>query len=638
MKTNFRRLFWAFFLSGSCFIATFLWSNAQEKKFQITDKNKIAQVTYTNEDARKKIARSLQWLPISSGDTLYDGDSIRTSDKSEVKISFDDGKSIVVDSGSTIVIQKNKSEISLDLVEGSLYVDAKQTVATDGDDRKTNKSEIIFRSDKNKFNLDGTKTILSKNKGQQTQVNILDGQAKFNDSSGKVKELSKGQSLTVTQNGIKTNLEIKIISPSLFKPGDQLSQVYFINPEADPTVRFKWKGFPKEQEISLLIGDSKKNMVEKANLPVASDSVNTLLPLGTYYWQLISKDPKTKNKLHSSSVYKLEIHSRYPPIILAPENNKIYEVETLPLGVNLKWQKPQDVKSVFLELSNHPQMLSSFLILKNINVSQVQDYLVKDLKEGDYYWRLSTKYHDSDLSFQTKIQKFSIKKLIKEPPKPPPVLAWTKTPEKQFYLSQPSIELNWEAQTRKNEITQWKIEVLNQNNESVAQQVSELNQFKVQLTASGRYIAYVEALDKAGQSMAKLSPRSIEISEFPLAKAPIFKIEDLKRNQLTNKVYFENGILDVQWNNQPIVKEYEIELIAKKSNDTEKLNSNKNRFEYRGKNGTGLTPGSYELVVTPIDQHDRRGPASESFEFEVPSQTSLSAPKLKNLNIKQSSD
>lgn len=640
MNSNFKRLIWALFLSGSCFLATFLWSNAQNKRASIEGKEKIAEVTYISEDSKKKLAQSLQWLPISTGDGLFDGDSIRTSDRSEVKISFEDGRSILVDAGSTIVIQKSKGEIALDLVEGSLYVDAKQNNDNQGDakDKAKTKNEIVFKSDKSKFTLDGSKTVLSKAKGQQAQVSILEGQGKFNDASGQTKEISKGQSVTLTNQGLQNNIDIKIISPGLTKGEDQLSQLYYINPEGDSTVRFKWKGFPKNQEVILLTGSSKKTLTEKEIVAPGRDSANTLLNLGTHYWQLISRDPNTKAKMHSSTVYKVEILSRYPAIILSPENNKVYESEMPSQNITLQWQKPQDYKSIKLELSTNPQMLEQFMVLKNINVSQVQEYLVKDLKEGDYYWRLSTKYDDSDTPFQTKIQKFTVKRMVKEPPKPPPVLAWIRTPDKQFYLNQPAIDLTWEAQTRKEDIANWKIELVGQNNESVLKQQVQATFFKANITNPGKYVVYIEATDKAGTSLGKLPVKAIEVAEFPLPKAPVFTSAELKRNTKSNKVYFENGIVQLQWNYQPIVKEYEVELTSSLETENQKMLIGKNNFDYKGKLGTGLTPGQYQIKITPIDQHNRRGPSSENFEFEVPKSTSLSAPKLKNLNIKQNSE
>lgn len=646
MGSIIRRLFWALFLSGSCFLATFLWLQAQEKRSTVSEKERIAQVTYITEDARKKIPQSLQWLPISNGDTLFDGDSIRTSDKSEVKISFTDGRSILVDSGSTIVIQKNKDEISLDLVEGSLFVDAKKENSPTRDsleNKSKSKNEFVFKSEKNRFVLDGSKSILSKSKGQQAQVNILEGQGKFNDSSGKMKELNKGQSVTLTNQGAQNNIEIKIISPNLTKDSDQLSQIYYINPEGDSTVTFKWRGFPKNHEITLLTGKSKKELTETEVLPANTDHVNTLLKLGTHYWQLVSKDPKTKTKVHSSNVYKLEILSRYPAILFAPENNKLFENELMPLSVLLQWQKPESSKSVHLELGTHPQMLPQFLILKNINVSQTQEYTVKDLKEGEYYWRLSTKYPDSDIPFQTKIQKFTVKRIIKEPPKPPPLLSWIKTPEKQFYLNQPHIELNWETQSRKEEILSWNIQVLGAENEKIITQRipstgTPLSSFKSNLSTPGKFSISIEALDKNGLVLGNLPARQIEVNEFPLPKAPVFSNADYKRNAKTNKVYFENGILQLKWNFQSLVKEYEVELNSSLDSENQKLVLDKNLLDYKGKSGTGLTPGQYQIKITPIDQHNRRGPSSESFDFEVPKFTTMSAPKLKNLNIKQNSE
>lgn len=626
MKFQLRRLFWAFFLSGSCFLATFLWSKSLEVIITGNSSEKLAQVTYTAEDTRKKLSSTLQWLPLETGDFLFDGDTIRTSDRSEVQIYFTDGRSIKVDANSTFVIQKTNDEISLDLKEGSVFVDAKSLTET------TPTSQFVIFSDNNKLGLNGSKSQISKSLDMKTQLNIIEGRSQIQDSTGKIKELTSGQAVTLGKKDLQIKEEIRIISPSITKENDKTTLIYYIDPNSDSTVSFRWKGTPKSDESVLLIGDSKKLMKEKEIVPAGKENLNTILTPGTYYWQLIARNPKTKIGTYESSVYKLQVLSRFSALVLAPKNEEVLIYDNIPLKVNLRWQKPSSYKSLFLDVSKSPTMSSDPLVTSS-NVSNAQDFTVTIQSEGDYYWRIAAKYEDMDRPIYTKIQKFRVIK--KEPPKPPPTLVWTNTPDQQYYLEKPTLTLMWDALTRKEEVTKWKVEVFNAQAKSIISREQPELKFVNDQMLAGSYRAFVEAFDKNGVSMGKSAPKNIEILEMPLPKAPVVMSQNVKRNPNTSKFYFENGVVNLQWNFQPIAKTYEVEIYNPVSNKMEKIVSGKNSLQYQG-SSTGLNPGAYQIKITPIDQYNRRGPSSEAFEFDVPNSTTMSAPKLKNLNIKQS--
>lgn len=626
MKFQLHRLFWAFFLSGGCFLATFLWSRSLIVKSADGTTEKLAQVTFTIEDTRKKLSSTLQWLPLETGDFLFDGDTIRTSDRSEVRINFNDGRSIKVDSNSTFVIQKTNDEISLDLKEGSVFVDAKSLTESKAS------SQLVIMSDNNKLDLNGAKAQISKSKDMKTQLNIIEGQTKIKDSSGNVKQLTSGQAVTLDKTNIQIKEEIRIISPTVANENDKTTLVYYIDPESDSTVSFRWKGTPKADQSVLLIGESKKALKEKEFISPGKENINTILSPGTYYWQLIAKNTATQKTTYESSVYKLLVLSRFAAVVLAPKNDEIMIYDKVPLNISLRWQKPSSFKSLFLEVSKSPTMSSDFIV-NNRNVSNAEDFSMTIDSPGDYYWRIAAKYDNLDRPINTKIQKFHVVK--KEPPKPPPVLTWTNTLEKQFYLDKPTITMAWAATTRKEEITKWKIEIFNSQSKNVlSREQTELTLVNDQMLP-GIYKAVVEAYDKGGVSLGKLQSKPIEIAQLPLPKAPVVLSQNIKKNQNTNKFYFENGIINLEWDSQTIAKSYEIEVFSPVLNKMDKVLSTTNSLQYSG-SSTGLNPGTYQVKITPIDQHNRRGPSSEPFEFEVPTFTTMSAPKLKNLNIKQS--
>lgn len=627
MKFQLRRLFWAFFLSGSCFLATFLWSRSLVQKIENTGSEQLAQVTATSEDSRKKFSTSLQWLPIETGDWLLDGDTIRTSDRSEIEIRFNDNRLIKVDPNSTFVIQKSKDEISLDLKEGSVFVDSKQAT-----DAKT--ANLVLVADNKKLDLSGAKAQISKDKNSKgdVKVNVIEGKSQIRDEKGNVKDLTSGQAVSLNKNGMQVQEEIKIISPSIKKESDKTTLIYYIDPETDTTVSFRWKGTPKKDETVLMVGENKDSLKSKELIQPGKENVNTILAPGNYVWKLVSRNPVTKQVTYDSAIYKLSVQSRYSVLVLGPKTDEIFIYDNAPINISLKWQKPSAFKSLVLDVSKSPTMSDNFIVSSR-NVSNAQEFAMTINSEGEYYWRVATKYEDMERPIYTKVQKFRVVK--KEPPKPPPTLTWSNTVEKQFYLDKPTITINWDALTRKEDIAKWKLEILNAESKSVLTREQTEIRFVNDQMQPGNYKITIEPFDKNGVSLGKTAPKNIELLEMPLPKAPVINSQVIKRNQNTNKYYFESGIVNLQWDFQSAVRSYEVEIYSPLTNKVEKVISRQNALQYSG-GQSGLNPGSYQVKITPIDQHNRRGPSSESFEFEVPSSTTMSAPKLKNLNIKQS--
>lgn len=627
MKFQLRRLFWAFFLSGSCFLATYLWSRSLVQQKANSGSDKLAQVIGVSEDSRKKFSSSLQWLPIETGDWLLDGDTIRTSDRSEIEIRFNDNRSIKVDPNSTFVIQKSKDEISLDLKEGSVFIDAKTTADTTA-------KNLVLLADNKRLDLSGAKAQISKDKNAKgdLKINVIEGKSQIRDERGNIKDLTSGQSASLGKHGTQVQNQIRIISPSLKKGTDKTSYIYYIDPETDSTVSFRWMETPKKDETVLMIGENKDTLKEKEVVSPGKENVNTILPPGSYVWKLISRNPATKQVTFESAINKLNVQSRFSVLVLAPKNDDVMIYDNVPLNIQLKWQNPAAYKSLVLQVSKSPTMSDNFVI-NSRNVSNSQEFPLSISSEGEYYWRVATKYEDMERPIYTKIQKFRVIK--KEPPKPPPSLTWGTTQEKQYYLDKPLMTVSWDALSRKEDIAKWKLEVFNSESKNILTREQTELKFVNNQVQPGKYRVTLEPFDKNGLSMGKTAPKNIEILEMPLPKAPVINSQNIKRNQNTNKYYFENGIVNLQWDFQSIVRSYEVEIYSPVTNKIEKVLSRQNIFQYSGAM-SGLNPGSYQVKVTPIDQHNRRGPSSEAFEFEVPNFTTMSAPKLKNLNIKQS--
>ncbi|MCB0357263.1 MAG: hypothetical protein KDD40_09665, partial [Bdellovibrionales bacterium] len=89
MGRNLKRLVIAFTVSSACYVGTVYWYKQNSNfTFQRSKTKPIARLqSHTNEVQRKPIARVI-WEDISKNETLFVGETIRTSANAEATISF----------------------------------------------------------------------------------------------------------------------------------------------------------------------------------------------------------------------------------------------------------------------------------------------------------------------------------------------------------------------------------------------------------------------------------------------------------------------------------------------------------------------------------------------------------------------
>ncbi len=135
MKKQWKRLLAAALSSSSVFAVTWYWYQSSDQSHIIARKRKkkkkkkkkpLAYVGKVVEDIQRRPASRLLWQLVNTGEALYNGEAIRTSERGEVRIQFvDSDRYLDLEPESLIVIKKSEGEIALDLMEGSLFVNAK---------------------------------------------------------------------------------------------------------------------------------------------------------------------------------------------------------------------------------------------------------------------------------------------------------------------------------------------------------------------------------------------------------------------------------------------------------------------------------------------------------------------------------
>lgn len=611
MTSQWKRLGLAAGLSLSCAGATFLWYYSTEHSTNAQNETPLAQVAQVEDEVLKRPAARLLWQALSTGDNLYNGETIRTSSRGEITIQLEGNRHIKLEPDSLIVLQKSKGEISLDLMEGSLFVNAQNGEAPkDG-------AGLVLNSKNGKVDLTSASVSLSKGSNGALDLQVLGGKAKVKGADGKEKEIGEGKSSSLGLNGSFDSSSVTTLSPA---PNKTL----FIDPDAVDPVLFKWKGYPQNWDVHISAGPTKKSLVEIAKTAKPGETqVATKLPLGKHWYRMTAKDPATGKVMAESPIVRLEIQGRYPPALVYPGANAEVPMEKpSPIDVTFRWSRGDEIVKAQLEVSTDPNLRS--LIYNKAFPSQ-SEAIVPQLKEGTYYTRMSSFYADSAKPTVGKIQKFVVQK--PQPIKKDPVqVSWTLPENKlqQSYLNKPELDLSWKAMNRAEDVAGYRLRLENpedQNAKPVTMDV-EAGQIKAPVPKAGRYIASVEAVDKTGAVIGTSEPLTLATSELPLLKAPLLQPAegDLKSRP--------DGKTELLWTESQGAKGYSLTIFDKSGKEVSKSKFDNNKASLKH-----LMPGEYTLQVHAVDAYGRNSEPSPKRNLIVPNSSGLRAPTLKKIKV-----
>ncbi len=609
VKKGIRRLLFAAGISLACFAATHFWyQSTSQSNTDHGDQKPVAYVDRTKDEIHRRPVTRIIWQLINDGEPLYPGEAIRTSSDGEVRIQFaESSRFIDLEPDSLIVIsQSNNNEIALDLVDGSLMVNQ-------GTSSGTNENQgpaLTLKSGQSKVDLSQATAALSKS-GGNIDLQVLKGKAKV-ESNGQTKEIETGKSGAVGEKGIQfSSAELKILSPSLDKP-------FYMNPEAPQPVQFSWKGFPEKSVISLMAGTQRKNL--KPITETTDEKLSHKFNSGKYFWKLVAKDPTTQKIIGESSLYRLEVATRFAPALIIPQAEEKILKPKPQATTEFRWVIPEEAKGVYLEVAKDSQIKNK-VVSKNFFK---EDSFQQTLDDGEYFIRISATYEGIEKPIASKIQKFY---LSSKPFDPPVMIGWKNPVEAgpQFYLQQPTAELSWISE-QKNQVAKWRLKVADNESDletpkAISFTTPDLN-FKPILEKPGRYIAMVEALNKNEEVISKSPLKNFEVAPLPLLPAPQFTPQagDLSANN--------QGRLDLTWTTIEGAKEYELTLFDKSGNEIRTSKFTKNNTAL-----VNLLPGNYQISVAAIDRHGRTGQKETPRKVQVPETSGLSAPKLKKIKV-----
>lgn len=612
MRSQLKRLLWAAVLSCSGFAATFGWYILTKNTHGNNENEKpLAFVGKAVEEIQRRPATRQLWQEVETGDPLYNGEAIRTSEKGEVRIQFaNSNRYLDLEPESLIVIQQSKGEIALELMEGNLYV-APVKAGDEGD-----ATSLVLNSANGKVDLTKASASLSKAAGKQLEVQVLEGSASIKDKSGKEKSFSAADSSPLASSNGYKKTDLKILSPVLGKTA-------FVDVDDKEAMTFRWNGFPNNAKVTLLSGMTRKNLKETAATSIASD-VNALratLPIGKPYWKLVARDAKTNQVIAESPEYRTEVQPRFAPTVVFPISDAKIPAPKGPFDMAFKWQKGDETSKVVLEIAKDPSLREK---IATKSFTTEESFTVSAMQPGEYYWRMSSYFEGSDKPLVGKVQKFTVTALEEKViPKEPIEITWTVPEDRiQFYITEPKISLSWDAKNTQ-DVTSWRLKYYEENEDPSTAQVLELQDNKTApvVKKPGRYIASLEAVDQSGQVLAS-SNRKVAVAPLPLLPAP--KLLPLDGN-LTAAA---DGRTQLQWEKIEGAKEYMLTISNASGKPLKTLKYSTNQTSLKN-----LMPGEYQITLSTIDEHGRTSETGMLRKLIVPDKSNLKAPTLKKIKV-----
>lgn len=616
MRSQWKRLVLAAGLSLGCGVATMLWYYGTAKKISNSGEVPLAQVATVGDEVLRRPATRLLWEQVNTGDNLYNGETIRTSALGELRIQFEDGRYIDLEPDSLIVLQKMKGEISLDLMEGSLFVNAKS-----GEPAAGAKGEaapgLVLNSKNGKVDLNGSSASLSKGNGDRVNMQVLEGKAKVRGSDGREKEIGIGSTSSIGDTGLQMeNTNLVILEPA---PNKTL----YIDPDQENPILFKWRGYPAAWNVAVMAGATRKDLHEIAQTAKPGDSqILTKLPIGKHWWRLVAKDPATGKTMNESQVTRLDVQARYAPTVIFPLADAEIPMEKSPYDLTFKWQQAEEVSKVQLEVSQNPSLKP---LLANKAFKDADHLTLPALKEGTYYWRMSSFFEGADHPVVGKVQKFALVKHL-SPKKDPVQISWAIPADQmiQNFGSDPKIDLSWKPKNRKEDIAGYYVRLSNENDKTTEPQKIESRDthLNAKIPRAGRYIASVDAYDKDGTIIGSSEPVTIAANEVPALGAPtLLPPTGVLQTRM-------DGRTEVHWEELPGAASYQLTIIDQTGKELAKKSYTTNTANLKN-----LMPGQYTVHLEAVDAFGRPGKEGTARTLVVPDSSGLQAPKMKKIKV-----
>lgn len=501
MRKNLWRMIVALVISSGCFIGTVVWYESGKTENGLRDKKPVARLNNSTNEVQRKPKQRVIWESVNKNDEFFPGEAVRTAPNAEAQLYFLKSHTTVhLDPDSLVVLEENEKGLSLDFLQGNMFVQSNQGEQTgEGLTVKTGNGEIKMKS---------ADMSLSKNKNGNVNLEVHRGEAELSQGSKKT-ALNKEKSAELSESGVNVaNDRMQVLRP---QAGDTL----YLNLSKGEKLDLGWTPIATGYSVSFEIGKTRSALEKIAGISAPGDSGQYKLPSkpGRWYMRLVATSSNPKQPPLASTVIPFIIEPKAAPSLVEPRQEAVILKTDPEAGIAFKWLGRHKFISQVIEIATDP-------LFKKISAHESLDGDVNSysgkLADGAYFWRVTgfLKLKDKNEGLSSPAGKFTV--LSKWEVKPPSQLSPPPNQHLSFFDVQKSgVPLKWQAPQG---VERFKVVVerkVNDGWKEAHQQETETSSVRVADLKPGTYQWKVASIDSKGGEAKVSAPQQFTIEEMP---------------------------------------------------------------------------------------------------------------------------
>jgi hypothetical protein len=335
----------------------------------------VASVAFISRAALRRFQDRMLWSRLQKESPVYNGDFIRTAERSETAVAFPGGELVGISENSLVRVFVEDGVTRIDLAQGSASVQA----GASGD--------LVLSFGENRARAAaGTTLTLTAGAGDEGifGLQVLEGNVSLVTPAGE-QEAAAGAVLAFNA-GTPGDSGPRIV---VFAPPPA---VRFLTPvDAAVPVEFSWSGLPLEQariEIARNRDFARPLTVRERAGSVVGTSVelsatlSAAVPPGSWWWRISGPD-NTGTEMPAPG--RLEVVYFPPPLPVSPAPESVYYYQTELPELRFQWEAREEVLYYLLEAADNPGMANPALRTE----VRYNSLVYSRLAEGRWYWRVT---------------------------------------------------------------------------------------------------------------------------------------------------------------------------------------------------------------------------------------------------------
>jgi len=342
----------------------------------------VATITFKYRTAQRRTIDRVLWDRLRQESPIYNGDTIRTAERSEATLHFNDGTSVDLTENTMIqIFVREDGDAQVSLEDGTVMV------ANTGGSRSLN-----INSGENTLSLEPGASVAARGNGSDISVRVLEGV--IADKAGT--RLERGMNARVSGSAITGATRALVVSPAL-------NARYLQHERGSYPVPFRFSpdaGIHDAGPVSLVFSSSRTFGPDAVRVDVSSPSgLDVPLEPGTWYWQLRDDDGVLEEG-------HFKVCDALDPMVIAPAENYEYRFRSRYPAIRFIWTENDYTSFWMLTVSDNPGMNNPVIEQRCSRPSSI----VSSLGEGVWYWQATPWYPVNNTGYEghTGVSRFTV--------------------------------------------------------------------------------------------------------------------------------------------------------------------------------------------------------------------------------------